>query len=89
MVVFVGVHGFGEGALMDVGGDLVEEADGLALGLLLAAAVATGDVQEELVGLRILGDKLEEAPVLAGGATVLIGVEVAGGRAPSAPLGAG
>ncbi len=78
MVVFVGVHGFGEGALMDAGGDLVEEADGLASGLLPAAAVAAGDVQEEALGLGVFSDELEETPVLTGGASVFVGVEVAG-----------
>ncbi len=80
-VVFVGVYGFVEGEVTDAGGDLVEEADGLASGLALATAVASGDAQEELVGLRVLGDELEEAPVLAGGASVFVGVEVAWGRA--------
>ncbi len=78
LVVFVGGGGFVEGAITDAIGDLVEQADGLASGLLLTAAVAAGDVQEELVGLRVLGDELEEAVVLAGGAAVLVGVEVAG-----------
>lgn len=87
--VFVDVYGFVEGEVTDAGGDLVEEADGLASGLLLSAAVASGDAQEELAGLRVLGDELEEALMLAGGTAVLVGVEVTWGRAPSATLGAG
>ena len=64
MVVFVDVYGFVEGEVTDAIGDLVEEADGLASGLPLAAAVAPGDAQEELVGLRVPGDELEQALVL-------------------------
>lgn len=81
MVVFVAGDGGIDGALSELGGDGYQQAVGVTLSLVAAAALNAGDAQEDIAGLGVAGDEVEEALVLAGGAAVLEGVEVAAGRA--------
>jgi len=74
-----------------LGCDGDEQVVGVTLSLGAAAALNAGDAHEEMAGLGVFGDEVKEALVLAGGAAVLEGVEVAerwpGARAGAAPPG--
>jgi hypothetical protein len=91
LVVFVAGEGGVEGALSEFGCDGDEQGVGVTLSLGAAAALNAGDAHEEMAGLRVFGDEVKEALVLAGGAAVLEGVEVAegwpGAGARAAPAG--
>ncbi len=76
-VVFVAGGGFVEGALSEAGGEGDEQAVGVTLGLLAAAVLDAGDGGKEVARFRAMSEKLEEALLLAGGAAVFEGVEVA------------
>jgi len=76
-VVFVAGGGFVEGAFAEAGGEVAEETVGVSFGLAAAASLDAGDLEDDFAGLGVVSDELEEALLLAGGAAVLEGVEVA------------
>ncbi len=76
-VVFVAGGGFVEGALSEAGCEGDQQAVGVTLGLLAAASLDAGDGGKEVARFRAISEELEEALLLAGGAAVLEGVEVA------------
>ena len=80
-VVFVAGDGFVEGAFAEAGGDVTEEPVGDSFSPATAATLGAGDGGKEVARFRAIREELEEALLLAGGAAVLVGVEVAGGRA--------
>jgi len=64
MVVFVAGGGFGEGALTEAGCEGDQQAVGVTLGLLAAAATpGDGDGGKEVARFRVVSEELEEAPV--------------------------
>ncbi len=80
-VVFVAGGGIVEGAFAEAGGEVTEELVGVSFGLAAAAALGAGDGGKEVARFGVVSEELEEALLLAGGAAVLEGVEVAFGRA--------
>ncbi len=76
-VVFVAGGGIVEGALSESGCEGDQQAVGVTLGLLAAASLDTGDGGKEVAPFRDVSEELEEALMLARGAAVLEGVEVA------------
>ena len=73
-VVFVAGGGFVEGAFSEAGCEGDQQAVGVTLGLLAAAALDAGDGGKEVARFRAISEELEEALLLAGGAAVFEGV---------------
>ncbi len=76
-VVFVAGGGFVEGAFAEAGGEGDQQAVGVTLGLAATPSLDAGDGGKEVARFRAISEELEEALLLAGGASVLEGVEVA------------
>jgi len=76
-VVFVESGGGIEGALSKSGCEGKQQAVGVTFGLAATATLDAGDGGKEIARFRVISKEPEEALLLAGGAAVLVGVEVA------------